>query len=158
MYQNIPRGRKSELGVCGDRHHAQAEDLGPGCRLSPTSAVLPGPASHPPQSLVYSPPRQFQKQEQSACLTLSHQGIKHWYSQNVRTGWQKSMVHNVVCEEWCGKNHQSCHQNWTSSAQALDLHTKFCLGKGTDGSNSVKADWLSPLLATCFPRGFGCVI
>lgn len=28
MYQNIPRGRKSELGVCGDRHHAQAEDLG----------------------------------------------------------------------------------------------------------------------------------
>lgn len=119
-----------------------------GCLPSPTSAVLPGPASHPPQSLVYSPPRQFQKQEQSACLTLSHQSIKHWYSQNLRTGWQKSMVHNVVCEEWCGKTLPS----------ELDLHTKFCLGKGTDGSDSVKADWLNPLLATCFPRGFGCVI
>lgn len=57
------------------------------------------------------------------------------------------MVHNAVCKEWCGK-----------TLQALDLHTKFRLGKGTDGRDSVKADWLSPLPTTRFPRGFGCVL
>lgn len=61
MYQNIPRGGKPELGVCGDRRHAQAEDLGqaaPPCCSPPshhchcsitwpsfTSPSIPGPFS-----------------------------------------------------------------------------------------------------------------
>lgn len=87
MYQNIPRGGKPELDCVGTDVTLRQKTLArlplPAAPLPPitATAVLPGPATHPPQSLVHSPPRQFQKQEQSACLTLSHQNMKHWYFQ-----------------------------------------------------------------------------
>lgn len=65
------------------------------------------------------------------------------------------MVHNVACDEWCGKPLPSePDQIFPSPGPS---HSTL-LGQGTDESDAVKADWLSPLPIASFPWCFGGII